>query len=119
MKEVIRGEKEKFSISLIEQTKLSDGSKVQKAFDLTGYTEIQVNFKSGSTSVSKTFTADPSEVSIVGADTDGKIETNLEIADSGSLEVGFGSIEIVVTKAADEVTKFQLLNSFQVISSLV
>lgn len=116
MRTIVQGEKETFTINLTEKESLSDGTILTKPFDLTGFTEIEVCFKVDTIKVSKKQTA--AEVAVIGADTDGKIQTSLEIANTDSFQVGDGSIEIVITKAAGDVTKFQILNSFQIAAKI-
>lgn len=113
MRTIIQGEKETFTINLTEKESLSDGTILTKPFDLTGFTEIEVCFKVGTTIKSKKLTL--AEVSVIGLDTDGKIQVALEVADSNGFGVGQGSIEVVITKAVGDVTKFQILNSFQIV----
>ena len=116
MREVIQGEQETFTINLTQTKTLSDGTKVVSPFDLTSNTEIEVCFKVSTIKVTKLKTL--TEVSVIGADTDGKIQASLEVADSDSFQAGNGDIEIVVTKPAGAVTKFQILNGFQVVTKI-
>lgn len=116
MRTVIQGEKEVFTINLTETETLGDGTKVTKPFDLTGNTEIEVCFQVSPSKISKTLTG--AEVSVIGVDTDGKVQTAMEVADSDAFAVGDGNIEVVVTKGVGEVTKFQILNSFQIAAKI-
>jgi len=107
--DVIQGEKQSFTINL----KQPSGS----PFDLTGFTEITVCFKAGSTVVQKLESL--AEVSVVGADTLGTITVDLAIADSDSFSpTGEGHIEVHVAFSASDVRKTQILNAFQVTAKL-
>ena len=106
MRQIVQGEQQTFVIQLSRKQ-----DNVQFPFDLTGYTEIQVCFKSNTTIVEKDTSSD---VTVVGPDTDGKIQAILQVADTESFQTGKGDIEVVVTKPAGEVTKWQIPNSFQV-----
>lgn len=111
MKKYIQGEKVKFSIQL--GTK--DKNEVFKALDLTGNTEIQVVFKTGSTVIKKNRVASPVGVVVLGALTEGKIEATLTAAETETQpKTADGLIEIVVTYPSSDIKKFQIAKAFSV-----
>lgn len=112
MRKIIKGSKQVFVIQL---SRKEDG--VLKVYDLTGNVEITVCFKSGSTVVAVNKVAAPVNVIVVGADADGKIQATLETTNTDALNVGTGSIEVVVDKGSGDVDKFQIANAFQVVAS--
>ena len=115
MREIVQGEREIFVIQLGQK----DSGGVVRPFDLTGNTEISVCWKAESTIVQKNRVAATIGVIVVGADTDGKIQGTLEVADTDSFpQTSNGSIEIIVTKAGGDVTKWQIDNAFQVLTKI-
>lgn len=110
MIEVIQGEKQPFTIRLRSK---STGD----PWDLSANVEIKVCFKSGTTIVEKLKTL--AEVSIVGAVTEGKIQTDLLIADTNLLpKTTEGHIEVLVDYGSGDVRKTQILGAFHVIEKI-
>ena len=110
MIEVIQGEKQPFTISLRSK---STGD----AFDLTGFNEITVCFKAGSTTIEKTESA--GEVSVVGADDKGKIQVDLKVADTTSFaKTTDGQIEVSVDFGSGDIRKLQILDAFHVVEKI-
>lgn len=113
MEEIVQGAKREFSIALTITELLTDGRILTKPFDLTGNIEIEVCFVVDQKVISKKKTVS-SGVIIIGAETNGQIESTLTPTDSDSFADGEGDIEIVVTKPADDIEKFQIEKAFQI-----
>lgn len=114
MKKIIQGEKKIFTIRLT----VKDDDGISKAFNLETNTEITVCFKTRSTTVIKNRVAVTVGVIVVGAEKDGKIQATLEVTDINTLDVTKGDIEIVVTKPSNDITKFQIINGFEIFKAI-
>jgi len=113
MKKIVQGEKKVFTINLTE----IDENDVSTKFDLTGNEEITVCFNVRSTTVVKNRVAATIGVVVVGAETDGKIQATLLVADTKLLDTGKGDVEIVVTKPSNDISIFQQENGFEIFPS--
>jgi len=114
MKEVIQKAREVFDIDLGLQD-LTSGSQFIDRFDLTGIVlaSSKICWKAGSTKKEKAF--DDPDVSIIGDITKGQVQGILDTTETDSFPAEeLGSIEVLIDKGAGDVTKFQLLDSFQV-----
>jgi len=110
MVEVIQGEKQAFTVNVVKK------GTTTVPFDLTGFTEITVCFKVGSSVVVKTETG--GDVAVVGDPLLGQISVSLTVADTSAMAPGNGDIEVDVEKGAGENTKSQSLDSFIVVASI-
>ena len=109
MIKIIQGEQQPFTIDL-------KSAETGKPFDLTGYSEITVCFKAGSSLVSKDTS---SGVSVVGDPMLGQISGTLEVADTSSLtSTASGSIEVTIDFGGGNIKKTQILNEFSVSQTL-
>jgi len=107
--EIIQGEKQDFAFNLKSK---STGNR----FDLTGFSEIKVCFKSGTTLVEKLESL--AEVTVVSA-ADGQITTSLSVADTDSFaKSDDGDVEIHVDFGGGDVKKSQILGAFFVTEKL-
>jgi len=115
MREVIQGEKEVFRINLTVKDK---NTNITSPYSLVGQTEISVCFKVGTTILQKNRVAVPIGVVVIGPEVDGVIEATMDVAESDGFAAGDGDIEIVETKGAGVVKKFQIPNAFQVLEKI-
>ena len=107
--EIIQGEQQPFTIDLVSKA-------TGKPFDLTGYDEITVCFKSESTIVTKDTS---SGVSVLGDEKLGQITGTLETTDTTTMPAtSHGHIEVAVDFGGGDIKKAQLLNKFIVIESI-
>jgi len=116
MKKVIQGTRDVFDIDLGVK---ESGGIITRPFDLTGIVEAdsKICWQAGSTKIEKTFS--DADVSIIGADADGMVQGILDVVETGSFPADeVGVIEIVIDKGAGDVTKFQVLDAFQVVSKI-
>jgi len=106
---IIQGEKQPFELNL---SSLKNGT----AFDLTGFTDITVCFKIGSTTIEKK--ESDGDVTVV-SEPRGEISTFLTVADTDSLTPGTdGAIEVLVDFGGGDIKKAQDLNAFKVVAKI-
>lgn len=107
---IIQGETKTINIDVISE-------KTQRAFDMTGHTEITVCIVSGTTKIELTETG--GRVVVVGDPKFGQLTLTLTAAESTSLpQTSNGNIEVTVEQPGPVITKTQALNSFVVLPKL-
>jgi len=112
MIQVIQGERQPFIIDL-------ESEKTGKPFDLTGFTEIQVCFKAGTTVISKLESVPADNVAVVGGPTNGQISAELAAVDSDTLAAtSGGQIEVIISFSATNIQKTQILDAFAVLDKI-
>lgn len=115
MKKYVQGSKVDFTIQLL----VKDRDGVSRPFDLTGNTEISVNFKAVSSLITKNRVAATIGVVVLGLDTEGKIKATLLPADTLTQpKASNGVVEIVVTFSATDKKKFQIPAAFEVVEKV-
>lgn len=106
---IIQGETKVINIDVISE-------KTQRAFDMTGFTEIIVCIVSGTTKIELTQTG--ARVAVVGDPKFGQLTLTLTVDESTSLpQTSNGNLEVVID-VGGVITKTQALNSFVVIPKL-
>ena len=113
MKLIPQGASQNFKIELATK---NNNSNVQRAYDLTGYTEITACLKVGGTKAAYKQTDDL--VTVVGSPSNGIIVFDFLPVDSDQFNAGVGDIDIVVAKGVNEVVKFQILNAFKIVEKI-
>lgn len=116
MKKVIQGSREVFDIDLGVR---EAGGIITRPFDLTGMVDAdsKICWQAGTTKIEKNF--EDADVSVIGALKDGMVQGILDVTETGSFPADeVGVIEIVIDKGAGDVTKFQVLEAFQVVPKI-
>ena len=118
MKKVFQGAREVFDIDLgVKDT--CTGSDITRPFDLTGFVpaDSKICWRAGTTQIEKAF--DDPDVAVIGVDTAGMVQGILDIDETASFPKDeVGDIEILIDKGAGDITRFQVLDGFQVIGKI-
>ena len=111
MIQVIQGERQEFTIDLTSE-------KTGNKFDLTGFSEIKVCFKAGTTIIEKLESVPADNVSVVSA-INGQISAELSVADTDAMTAANdGAIEIEIDFGGGDIKKVQILSAFNVVNKI-
>ena len=118
MKKIIQGSREVFDVDLGLKD-LCSGSNIVRPADLTGMLDAtsKICWQAGTTKIEKLFT--DIDLVLIGVPKDGMVQGILDVTETGSFPADeVGIIEIVIDKGSGDVTKWQIIDAFQVVKKI-